>query len=160
LKAAAAVCHNQAILYEAEFSLNGSVSELERLTAGVAEFCARCSLDDEAEFQLNLALEELFVNSLRHGGCQGMANCARVRLRGGGDGVEVEYRDHGRQFDPTTVPGADILAPLAERPEGGMGIHLVRGIMHELRYERDGEWNRITMSRPAVRPDGSGNRKG
>jgi anti-sigma regulatory factor (Ser/Thr protein kinase) len=149
LKGTAAIWHNQAIPYQAEISLNGDLSELERLTAVVAEFCSGCALDDGAEFELNLVLEELFVNSLRHGGCKGMADCARVRMCCTADGVEVEYRDRGRPFDPTSTPNVNIHAPLAERPDGGMGIHLVRGIMRELRYERDGEWNRVTMRRPA-----------
>ena len=40
LKGTAAIWHNQAIPYQAEISLNGDLSELERLTAVVAEFCA------------------------------------------------------------------------------------------------------------------------
>ena len=149
------VWHNQAIPYRAEFSLNGDLSELERLTAVVAQFCTGCALDDAAEFELNLVLEELFVNSLRHGGCEGMRDCAQVRMRCAANGVEVEYRDRGRPFDPTSAPNVNIHAPLAERSDGGMGIHLVRGIMRELRYEREGEWNRVTMLRPVAT-----NRKG
>lgn len=140
--------------------MNGNLSELARLAAGVAHFCAANSLDDEAEFQLNLVLEELFVNTLRHGGCEGVANAAHVRLRCEADGVEVEFRDRGRPFDPTTAPGANIQAPLEERRGGGLGIHLVREIMRDLHYERDGEWNQIGMRRPAARPAGCENRKG
>jgi anti-sigma regulatory factor (Ser/Thr protein kinase) len=150
LKAAPAVWHNQAIPYQVEFSLNGELNELERLSAGVGQFCSGCRLDDGAEFQLNLVLEELFVNSVKHGGCKGMPNCVHVRLRWRADGVEMEYRDRGRRFDPTDTPVVNIHASLAERSEGGLGIHLVRGIMREVRYERDGEWNRITMRRPSV----------
>jgi anti-sigma regulatory factor (Ser/Thr protein kinase) len=94
--------------------LNGNFSELERLTAAVADFCAANSLDDDAGFQLNLVLEELFVNAVRYGGCEG----------------------------------------------GGLGIHLVRQIMRDVHYERDGEWNQLRMRRPAAQPDPSENRKG
>jgi anti-sigma regulatory factor (Ser/Thr protein kinase) len=148
LKGARGVWHNQAIPYQADFSLNGNLGELERLAAGVREFCAGNSLDDEAEFQLNLVLEELFVNAVRHGGCEGVADAAHVRLRCGPDGVEVEFRDRGRPFDPTTAPDADIHASLEERRDG-LGIHLVRGIMRDLHYERDGEWNQLRMRRAA-----------
>ena len=148
MKGARAVWHNQAIPYEADFSLNGNLSELERLAAEVREFCAANSLDDEAEFELNLVLEELFVNSVRHGGCEGLPGAASVRLRCAADGVEVEFRDRGRAFDPTTAPDADTHSPLQER-RGGLGIHLVRGIMRDLHYERDGEWNQLRMRRAA-----------
>ena len=148
MKAAHAVWHNQAIPYQADFSLNGKLSELERLAAEVARFCAGNSLDDEAGFQLNLVLEELFVNALRHGGCEGVPDCARVCLVCAGDGVEVEFRDRGHRFDPTAAPVANVRAPLEERGDGGLGIHLVREIMRDLDYQRDGEWNQMTMRLP------------
>ena len=84
----------------------------------MAEFCAANSLDDEAEFQLNLVLEELFVNSVRHGGCEGVPGAAHVRLRCAPDGVEVEYRDRGRPFDPTAAPQADIRSPCRNAAPG------------------------------------------
>lgn len=140
--------------------MNGNFSELERLTAAVADFCAANSLDDDAGFQLNLVLEELFVNAVRHGGCEGVPSSARVRLYQAADGVEVEFRDRGRSFDPTSAPDVDIHAPLGERRDGGLGIHLVRQIMCDVHYEREGEWNLLRMRRPATQPERSENRKG
>jgi anti-sigma regulatory factor (Ser/Thr protein kinase) len=93
---------------------------------------------------------------LRHGGCTGVANSTRIRLRATPDGVEVEFADCGLPFDPTSAPAASIDAPLEERLSGGLGIHLVRGIMRDLRYRRVGGWNLTTMKRPAAQtvPDG------
>jgi len=148
LKAGCRVWHNQPIPYEAEFSLNGNLSELERLTAEIARFCRENSLGEEVEFQLNLVLEELFVNTVRHGGCAGAKDSTRVRLLAGADGVDVTFADRGVPFDPTLAPAAKVDLPLEERHAGGMGIHLVREIMRDLRYQRSGEWNQIRMKRP------------
>ncbi|MCU1234538.1 MAG: putative anti-sigma regulatory factor, serine/threonine protein kinase [Candidatus Solibacter sp.] len=153
MKGHRALWHNQAILREAVFSLNGNLKELGRLAAEVSRFCRENALTEDAEFQLNLVLEELFVNTVRHGGCEGVENSARVRLRAVSDGVVVEFADRGRPFDPTTAPAADVNAPLAERPIGGLGIHLVREIMRDLRYERAGEWNQLRMRRPLAHID-------
>jgi anti-sigma regulatory factor (Ser/Thr protein kinase) len=145
------VWHNQAILSQADISLNGTFRELEHLATAVADFCLANTLDDEAEFQLNLVLEELFVNAIRHGGCEGMSDAARVRLSATAGGVAVEFRDRGRPFDPSRAPAADIHAPLADRRGGGLGIHLVREIMHDISYVRDGEWNVTRMRRDGMR---------
>jgi anti-sigma regulatory factor (Ser/Thr protein kinase) len=107
-------------------------------------------LDEDAEFQLNLVLEELFVNTVRHGGCEGVNDSARVRLRAAPDGVAVEFADRGRPFDPTGAEPANLSASLDERAIGGLGIHLVRQIMRDLKYERAGEWNQTSMKRPTV----------
>jgi anti-sigma regulatory factor (Ser/Thr protein kinase) len=140
----------KAILYEAEFYLNGNLGELERLTGEVARFCRENALDEDAEFQLNLALEELFVNAVQHGGCAGMEASTRIHLSAADDGVEVEFADRGRPFDPTTVPAVSIEGPLEVRLNGGLGIHLVRGFMRDLQYRRKGDWNETRMKRPAA----------
>jgi anti-sigma regulatory factor (Ser/Thr protein kinase) len=133
--------HNRAILSDALFVLNGDLKELTRLTSETEAFCRDRSLGPEVEFDLNLALEELFTNALRHGGCEGMQQAMEVRLQAAGDGVRVEFRDRGRPFDPTAAPAPDLSVI------GGLGIHLVRGIMDDLEYQRAGEWNLITMRR-------------
>ena len=138
--------HNQAILYEADFFLNGNLRELERLAEEIGRFCASHSLGDDVLFELNLVLEELFVNTVRHGGCEGLENSARVRLRKT-SGVEVEYHDRGEPFDPTRAEPAAIDAPLEARSAGGLGIHLVRQLMRDVEYRRVEEWNQITMRR-------------
>jgi len=134
------------ILYEANFFLNGSLSELDHLADEVGRFCSAHSLDEDAVFELNLVLEELFVNTVRHGGCAEMSGAAHIRLRFE-DAVEVEYRDRGVPFDPTQAPEPDIHAPLEQRSPGGLGVHLVRKIMQDIEYCRVDEWNQITMKR-------------
>jgi anti-sigma regulatory factor (Ser/Thr protein kinase) len=102
-------------------------------------------LSEEIEFDLNLALEELFVNSVRHGGCEGLENSARVRMVYEGGFVSVEFRDRGRPFDLTQACEPGPLEPLADLCAGGLGIHLVRSFMGDVEYRRTGEWNHITM---------------
>jgi serine/threonine-protein kinase RsbW len=97
---------------------------------------------------VNLALEELFVNTLRHGGCEGMETAAQIRLQLDEDSVLVEFSDRGRPFDPTAVPPPNLAAPPEERQKGGLGIHFVRYCMRDLTYHREGEWNRLSMRRP------------
>jgi len=142
------VWHNQAILTETEFVLDGRLGELEHLVAETTKFCGEHSLGEEVEFDLNLALEELFVNSLNHGGCAGMENAVQVRLQLLDRAVHLEFSDRGQPFNPLEVPEPDLDARLEDRPVGGLGLHLVRQIMRNVEYRRLGEWNRVTMQRP------------
>ena len=141
------LCHNRAILNETEIALDGSIDELERLVTTVADFCRRHALDDNVEFDLNLVLEELFTNSLRHGGCQGVPAAADIRLRLLPAGVELQYRDRGLAFNPLEAPEPDLTAPLMDRKIGGLGVHLVRQIMQDVRYHRSADTNEVTMIR-------------
>jgi len=133
-------------LPDIEFQLSGNLSELERLANEVGKFCAGQGFEDEVGFELNLVLEELFMNSIRHGGCEGIEGCVSVKLRRAeGREVVVTYADRGRPFNPLDAAPAKVDLPLAERVPGGLGIHLVRRIMKDLEYDRLGEWNRLTM---------------
>ncbi len=116
--------------------------ELARLAEELERFCRASSLDTEIQYDLNLALEELFINALRHGGCEGMEQAVKIRLESGTDEVRVEFCDRGQPFDPATAPPPD------PNRIGGLGIHLVRNIMQDFQYQRAGDWNRITMRRP------------
>jgi serine/threonine-protein kinase RsbW len=60
--------------------------------------------------------------------------------------AQVTLRDNAPGFDPTTVSSPDTTLSLAERPFGGMGIHLMRTFCDELRYCRNshGE-NELTL---------------
>jgi len=131
-----------------DLTFDGDLGELERLSGEVEWFCEENGLESEIEFDLNLALEELFVNAVRHGGCQGVKDAARVRLELLPNGVRVEFSDRGKEFDPAAAPAPDLAAPLSDRPVGGLGLHLVRSIMRDLEYRRADDWNHYTMWRP------------
>lgn len=105
-------------------------------------------MGEDAVFTLNVVLDELFTNTVRHGGCAGMAQAARIRLSAGDGAVEVEYADRGKPFDPADAPKPDLQAPLEERRRGGLGLHFVREMTSEFTYRRDGEWNRMALRIP------------
>lgn len=133
-------------------TLDGALSELPRLVEGIASL----QLPEEPEFQLNLALEELFTNAIEHGGCTGMRGAVEIRMEPAGGGVRVEYRDRGTPFNPLAAPEPSLDAPLAERAAGGLGVHFVRQVMRNLQYDRSGEWNRLTMELPLPERDEKG----
>jgi serine/threonine-protein kinase RsbW len=130
-----------------EIILDGNLHELGRLAEEIAWFCEENALATDVEFDLNLVMEELFTNAVRHGGCEGMKEAARVKLELREDGVEAEFSDRGREFDPATAPSPNLDAPLDERAGGGMGLHLVRRTVGELAYQRSGGWNHVRMRR-------------
>ena len=136
------------ILTETEFALDGRLGELDRLADETARFCREHALSEDVMFDLNLALEELFTNSVRHGGCAGMENAVLVRIENRPDGVNAHFSDRGVPFNPLSAPVPNIEAPLEERGSGGLGIHLVRQLMTDLEYRREDGWNKVSMRRP------------
>jgi serine/threonine-protein kinase RsbW len=135
-----------AILGETEFRLDGELTELGRLAGEVARFCqGAAGAGEKLEMNLNLVLEELFVNAVAHGGCQGMKGAVEVRLARSANAIAVEFADRGRPFDPALAPAPDLALPLTERRGGGLGLHLVRSLARIVEYRREDGWNRLSL---------------
>ncbi|MCH8123328.1 MAG: ATP-binding protein [Bacteroidetes bacterium] len=102
------------------------------------------SLDEKTRFAVNMAVEELFTNMIKYG-------------IGGDDSIEVGLEKENSQliirlvdpnsepFDLTDLQAVDTSAPLEERRPGGLGIHLVKCLMDEVRYEYKNKVTRIRL---------------
>ena len=130
---------------ELVFSLKADFAELPRLAEGVEGFVEENDLPPKLAFQLNLVLDELLSNMIKHG-CTNDREChIEVRLMREDEAVVLMIEDNALHFNPLDTPPPDLDTSLEERPIGGLGIHLVRTTMDRIDYKRDGEVNRLTM---------------
>lgn len=98
-------------------------------------------LPSQAEFAVNLCLEEIFLNAVKHG----RAKTASVSVRAGHDGVSLEFVDDGEPFDPTEAPARRICGPVGNSEIGGYGLGLLGKFSRRMSYRRDGERNRLVL---------------
>ena len=96
---------------------------------------------------LNLALEEAVTNVILYAYPEGTEGEVFVDAAAADTAITFTITDGGKPFDPTSREEVDINAPLEERPVGGLGIHLVRRIMDDVRYERRGERNVLILTK-------------
>ena len=61
--------------------------------------------------------------------------------------LSMEIADNGIAFDPLQLPAPDLHAEIDDRPIGGLGIFLVRELMDSVTYRRDGDWNRLMVTK-------------
>lgn len=66
----------------------------------------------------------------------------------------VEIVDQGIPFDPLSLPAPDTSLDIEERHIGGLGIFFVRRVMNEVRYEREGDRNHLTLIMDITAPAG------
>lgn len=107
----------------------GQIRNYVRETA-VARGCELAAVDE-----LIVAVNEALANIVRHS-YQNQPGEIKVTVICSRDVVQVILLDEGPGFDPTKVPSPDTTRPLAERPFGGMGVHMMRNFCDELRYSR------------------------
>ena len=128
-------------------TLHNDVEQIALLPEFVEAVAGEAQLDHEAIFNLNLALEEAVSNVILYAYPEGTDNVVDIDATVDGKRVSFVITDSGKPFDPSAKEDVDINAEMAERPIGGLGIHLVRTIMDTVSYERKGEKNILTISK-------------
>ena len=125
-------------------SVPASVQGIRAAEAEIAAFAAASGLPRDALWRFHVALDELISNVARHG-APGSDVGLEFRLEGGV--LEVTVTDDAPAFNPLEAPPLDTSAGIETRPVGGLGIALVRGLMDEVRYDRQAGRNRVTLRR-------------
>jgi len=132
--------------------LRNHVAELERVGQLVAAFGTEHQLPSQIVFDLTLALDEILTNIISYAYADQGNHEIVVRLSQQARTLIAEVEDDGRPFNPLEVPPPDLDAALADRPIGGLGLHLVRRVTDGLDYERAAGKNRLVLRKtlPAV----------
>jgi anti-sigma regulatory factor (Ser/Thr protein kinase) len=134
---------------KASLGLRSDGAELGRLV-GFAEEFAQCHGLPEAErARLLVILEELFTNAVNYGYPEGAAATGRIEIglavkKGR---LEIHFSDDGRPFDPLSHTPPDLDRAAADRPLGGLGLHLLRSFVDDARYRRDRGRNHLALIR-------------
>lgn len=118
--------------------------------AAIGEYVTRAAeaagLDARSVEGVELAVDEACSNIIEHAyGGEGRGDI-EVTYRIDGDGLTVLLRDYGQPFDTDRVPEPDLQAPLEDRDAGGLGLHFIRQLMDQVRFEfTAGSGNVLTM---------------
>jgi len=112
------------------------LDQLKQVRSFLEAFCADSALPRQPCLRLNLVLEELFTNTVRHGHLGDCDAPIWIGLQRTEDGVSVVYEDKAPPFNPyayTRLPDVAPDATLSMRKIGGLGVLLTR----ELAASRD-----------------------
>lgn len=100
-------------------------------------------------FGLSLSLDEALTNIVSYAFNDPLPtpDPAHVRLACHQDDawISLEIIDNGRPYDPTLTPPPPLAASLDDAEIGGHGVRLMQHYLHDLRYTRDGNENRLTL---------------
>jgi len=130
---------------ELRLTIPNDLQELERVNELAGALLERRGVSERIVYATHLALEEVLSNVIRHGYEDTCRHEIALVLRVDEGSVELEVLDDGREFDPVSAPEVDLALPLARRRPGGLGIHLLRQFVSEIRYERIGDRNLLWL---------------
>jgi phosphoserine phosphatase RsbU/P len=130
------------------------IDALDSIFAFIGRELVRLGVDPSLRQPVELAVEELFTNMVKH--ARGGGSDVQLSLAPIPGGVEATLVDEGVEpFDPGAAPEVDVDRPLAERKPGGLGLHLVRRIVDSIDYQYDPHrrQSRITFRKTRGGPD-------
>lgn len=104
--------------------------------------------DDMLLNQIDLAVEEIFVNIAHYSGSEEAEIACAYHIGGDGSGVlTVVFKDRGKPFNPLAKADPDLTLSAEERNIGGLGIFLTKKFMDSVEYEFIDNMNILKISK-------------
>ncbi len=121
------------------------IDALEEVFRFLEDFVDEAALDEGAAFTINLVVEELFTNMIRHN--TGGEASIKIGIERVGDCLHLELTDSGvERFDPASVPAPPVDAGIDQRRPGGLGLYVVQTRGDDVKYEYEYETKRMRVS--------------
>lgn len=115
--------------------------------AFLESFCAEAGVERQSCLRLNLVVEELFLNTVKHGHRGGSDAPIWITLAAEDGTVRMTYEDRAPPFNPFAAATREMLEALADtRREGGLGVLLAHGLTTDTEYAYLYGRNRIRLA--------------
>ncbi len=129
-----------------EFTTEATLDQLDEVLAFVDEDLGKYSEDEKAIIQIDIAVEEIFVNIAHYAYTPNVGQAViRTEITEDPLMISITFIDSGMAFDPLAKPDPDVTLPAEERQIGGLGIYMVKKSMDEVTYERKDDQNILTI---------------
>jgi len=127
--------------------LRSRLSEMVQLPVWLQGLASRYVIPEDTEFAMNLCLEEVLSNIIRHGYAGQEDRSVVVHYTTPRSGLHVfVVEDEARHFNPLAAPDLSALSASGEIRVGGQGIRLLRQFANGLEYEPMPAGNRLTLT--------------
>lgn len=130
-----------------ELEIEATVDNLGKVIDFVNEQLEQVGCSMKAQMQIDIAVEEIYVNIAHYAYHPTGPATIRVELEQEPLSVILTFIDHGVPYDPLAKEDPDLTLSAEERPIGGLGIFMVKKSMDHVAYEyKDGK-NILTLKK-------------
>ena len=129
-----------------KLQISNRLEEIPRLQQAVNAFLQERAAAPTVLFTTNLVLEEIITNIIKYGYTDQEPHTITITLEPAAQCLKIRVADDGREFNPLSAAPPDTSLDLAQRPIGGLGIHLVRHMVNALYYQRQANQNVLEMT--------------
>ena len=129
-------------------NIRNDIQSLPLVNEWIEQCCEEAGLGLDWVMKFQLVIEEMVSNVIFYAyDSQQQEAAIELRFTWEAGTVSILLRDWGKPFDPTAKEDPDITLSVDDRPIGGLGIFMVKQLMDEVRYERVGSSNLLTLQK-------------
>ena len=129
------------------FELRSDLSELEALRQHLNKFGRVTGVSEACITDVNICLDELFTNIVSYGFEDDLEHIIVFTMDLNNEELTLMIEDDGIPFNPLEKKEPEVPADLIDVRIGGLGIHIVRKLMDDIRYNRKQGKNKLTMKK-------------
>lgn len=141
-------CSQQGMVTSAySFELESDLSRLETLRQHLDNYGKVSGFSEACLFDINICLDEIFTNIVSYGFTDESAHLITFTMKAVGYELVIDVEDDGIPFNPLEAKDPTVPEDLVHLKIGGLGIHLVKKLMDEVRYKRKQGKNKLTLKK-------------
>jgi len=137
---------------EVRVTVKNRIEDLLRVNSVFESFATQHDIGGRLRYHLLVSIEEILTNIIKYGFDEEGMHPIHVTFRHVKGHIEMEFEDRGREFNPLEIGEPDLDSPIENRQLGGLGIHLVRKMMEEAKYRREGDRNILMLRKAKATP--------
>ena len=127
-------------------TIPASIDSLEEVLAFVNDKIQTSGGSVKTQMQLDIAIEELFVNIAHYAYDNGTGDAdIFLQITDNPKAITVEFRDSGKPFNPLERMDPDTTLSAADRNIGGLGIYMAKKSVDEIEYRWENGQNILTI---------------
>ncbi|MDX1636681.1 MAG: ATP-binding protein [Balneolaceae bacterium] len=119
--------------------------------ADVRNFVAKHAVDFGFKKQdvadIRLAVDEAYTNIIKHAYNHDDSKSVNIKLGYNSNEFWVSLLDSGRRFDPSSYTEPNVKEKIKQKKRGGVGVYLIKQLMDDVEYSKEGSMNKIRMTK-------------
>lgn len=127
--------------------IKNNFSELARLNIVFEKFVQKHQLTSAVNNAISLALDEILNNTITYGYGDKESHEISIKITLFDYKIRLYIEDDALHFNPLEAKESDTTSQLENRPVGGLGIHLIKGLLDNIYYRYKNGKNCLTLEK-------------
>ena len=123
----------------------GWFDRLEQISKFIEQSGLEAGLDDTAICRCQLAVDEACTNIIEHAYDGEGHGDIDIRCEPEAGELVITIEDHGKRFDPESVPTPQLSSRLEEMQVGGLGLYFMRQVMDAVEFSYQDGSNKLVL---------------